>query len=130
MKVKRLVSAIAGVVCTGLVITSVAWALTETKVTIKAPTSAKPTLHGTIFSKKMICWNHRTIRVHKQQGSSQHPSTDPVVATTTSFRADSHDFGAWKLSKAQEPHPGFYYAQAVKTTACRMGLSRTIHLLP
>jgi hypothetical protein len=130
MKVKKLVSAIAGVVCTGLVVTSVAWALTETKVTIKAPTSAKPTLHGTIFSKKMICWNNRTIKVRKQQGASQHPSTDPVVAKTTSFRADSHDFGAWKLSAAQEPHPGFYYAQAVKTTACRMGLSRTIHLLP
>jgi hypothetical protein len=130
MKVKRLVSAIAGVLCTGLVVASVAWALPATKVTIKAPTSAKPTLHGTVISKKMVCWNHRTIKVHKQQGSHQHPSTDPTVATTISFRADSHNFGAWKLSAAQEPHPGFYYAQAVKTTACRMGLSRTIHLVP
>lgn len=129
MKVKRLVSAIAAVMCTGLVIASVAWALTETKVTIKAPTSAKPTLHGTIFSRKMTCWNNRTIKVHKQQGSRQQP-TDPVVATTTSFRAGSHNFGAWTLSAAQEPHPGFDHAQAVKTTACRLGLSRTIHLVP
>jgi hypothetical protein len=130
MKAKAFVSAMAGVLCSGLVIASVAWAAgATTKVTIALPNSKTSTLHGKVFSAKLSCVK-RTVDVLRQQGSSQDPSTDPVVATTKSMRADSTNHGVWKLSAAMEPHAGFYYAEATKKTGCKVGFSPTVHLVP
>ena len=94
-----------------------------TKVTIRPPNS-KFGLHGRVFSRRLSCTVGRTIKVLRARGPHESPSSDMVVATTVSVAQGPHGF--WEVKT--RPNAGWYYAEAVRTSTCRQGLSPLLHL--
>lgn len=126
MRAKMLASTIAAVVCGSVLLVSVAWAASAgvTKVTIRPPNS-KLGVHGRVFSRQSPkCTVGRTVEVLKGKGPHQSPSTDAVVAMTTTVKQKKH--GVWNTTTTV--HGGWFYAYTPKTTGCRAATSPSIHL--
>lgn len=121
MRSKRLLSALAGVACTALVMAGVALAAAAaTKVTINGPDS----VYGSIFSSRSGCLANRKVIAFQQKGSTQNPKVDKKMDTTTSFKEGSH--GAWDMGNPGFPAHHKYYAEATKTTSCKAGFSKSL----
>jgi hypothetical protein len=120
MRAKALVSAVAGTICTALVIASVAWASgAATTVTIKGPDH----VFGTIKSSSKSCLGGRKVVVYKQTGSTQNPRVDQPMASDISSRVGNH--GSWDVGNPGLGH-GKFYAAAKKKPGCKAGFSKTV----
>ncbi len=112
--------AVAAVVAGALVIAGAALAAkAATTVTIKGPDS----VYGYIHSAKAKCLGGRTVKVFKQKGSTQNPSVDQKMNSTTSERQGSQ--GYWDMGNPGFPH-GKYYAEVTGTASCLRGFSKTV----
>jgi uncharacterized membrane protein YcgQ (UPF0703/DUF1980 family) len=75
---------------------------------------------GKVKSSKAKCVKNRTVKVYKQTGNSQDPSTDQKL-----FKDTSDNEGQWDTGNSGQAH-GKFYAVAKKTSACKKGFSKTI----
>jgi hypothetical protein len=117
---KARLCAVFGVVCSALVIASVAWAAAATtKVTIKGPDH----VYGKILSSRHRCLGGRTVKVFKQKGSTQRPRIDKKMDVTTSDRQGNH--GVWDMGNPGFPH-GKYYAHVTRKPGCKAASSKTV----
>lgn len=121
MRAQRVLMAIGAVACSALVIASVAWAAgAKTTITIVGPDH----VYGTIHSTKASCLGGRKVVVYMQIGSTQQPSVDQKMNTTTSERQGNH--GAWDMGNPGFPMHKKYYAVAKRKTGCKAGFSKTV----
>lgn len=121
MRLQTRLGAVAAVVCSALVMASVALAAAAaTKVTIKGPDH----VYGSIFSSRTSCLANRKVIAFRQKGSKQNPKVDTKMDTTTSFKEGSH--GAWDMGNPGFPAHHKYYAEATKTANCKAGFSKTV----
>jgi hypothetical protein len=116
---KLSVAIVVALLCGAVAMVSVAGARGKaaTTVTIKYNGDG---FQGKVKSSKAKCVKNRTVRVYKQKGSSQNPSTDKKLYTDTS---DSD--GSWNTGNSGQVQ-GKFYAYAKKTDLCKKGFSKTI----
>ena len=104
---------------------------TMTSNSVQAATKARTTLtiqaegvdlFGKVKSSKLGCLGDRTVKVYKQKGAAQSPSTDPVIASDTSERVGEH--GEWSVGKTGME--GKFYAKTRATLSCTGDTSPTI----
>jgi hypothetical protein len=88
-----------------------------TKVTIKYNGDG---FEGKVKSSKAKCLKNRTVKVYKQKGSSQDPSTDQKLYKDTTDKEGHWDTGTSGQAK------GKFYAFAKRSTGCKKGYSKTI----
>jgi hypothetical protein len=79
-------------------------------------------LFGKVKSTKLSCLGNRTVKVYKQKGTEQSPSTDPVIASDISERQG--DVGVWSVGNTGME--GKFYARTRATLECRGDSSPTI----
>jgi hypothetical protein len=91
----------------------------RTTLTIKAE---GVDLSGKVKNQRLSCLGGRTVKVYKQKGTEQSPSTDPVVASDISERVG--DVGVW--STGNTGLEGKFYARTRGTLACTGATSETI----
>lgn len=75
---------------------------------------------GKVKSSRTRCVKNRTVKVYKQKGSSQDPSTDKKLLKETTDSDGSWDTGNSGQAK------GRFYAYAPGTSSCKRGFSKTI----
>ena len=75
---------------------------------------------GKVKSSRAKCVKNRTVKVYKQKGSSQDPSTDQKL-----FKDTTDNEGSWDTGNSGQAH-GKFYALATGTTDCKKGFSKTI----
>ncbi len=75
---------------------------------------------GKVKSSKAKCVKNRTVKVYKQKGNSQDPSTDKKM-----FKETTDNEGSWDTGNSGQTH-GKFYALAKGTTSCKKGISKTI----
>ncbi len=75
---------------------------------------------GKVKSSAAKCVKNRTVKVYKQKGSSQDPSTDQKL-----FKDTTGSDGSWDTGNSGQAH-GKFYALATGTTSCKKGFSQTI----
>jgi hypothetical protein len=104
---------------------------TMTSNPVKAATKAGTTvtiqaegvdLFGKVKSTKLSCLGNRTVKVYKQKGTTQSPSTDLVIASDTSERVGDH--GEWSVGNTGME--GKFYARTRATLSCKGDTSPTI----
>ena len=104
---------------------------TMTSTSVQAATKARTTLtiqaegvdlFGKVKSSKLSCLGNRTVKVYKQKGTQQSPSTDPVIASDISQRVGDH--GEWSVGNTGRE--GKFYARTRGTLACTGATSATI----
>ena len=104
---------------------------TVTSTPVEASTKARTTLtiqaegvdlSGKVKSSKLGCLGNRTVKVYKQKGTQQSPSTDPVIASDISERVGDH--GEWSVGNTGME--GKFYARTRGTLACTGATSTTI----
>lgn len=104
---------------------------TMTSNSVKAATRAGTTLtiqaegidlFGKVKSTKLSCLGNRTVKVYKQKGTTQSPSTDPVIASDISERVGDH--GEWSVGNTGIE--GKFYARTRGTLECTGATSTTI----
>ena len=93
---------------------------TMTSNSVQAATKARTTLtiqaegvdlFGKVKSSKLGCLGDRTVKVYKQKGAAQSPSTDPVIASDTSERVGASTASGlwvrrgWRASSTPRPAP-------------------------
>lgn len=131
MRAKGLLSALAGVACTALVIAGAALAAASTKITLN---KGLDNPHGNIFSPSTRCLAGRKVIAFMQKGSTQNPKVDKKMDTTTSFMEGSH--GAWDMGNPGFPQNKRYYVEATKKkgktgkTQCKAAFSKTVKYIP
>lgn len=91
----------------------------------KAPTTVTIKFNGDGFqgkveSSKAKCVKNRTVKVYKQAGNSQQPSSDQKM-----FTDGTDNEGNWDTGNSGQAH-GKFYAVAKGTTSCKKGFSKTI----
>jgi hypothetical protein len=97
--------------------------LAKTRVTIEGP---QGDFRGEIFSAaKNKCLGNRTVKVFKQLGADQAPSTDTRIGSDVSERNGDH--GEWSVGNTGFKK-GKFYARATRTSNCKAGSSPTIKL--
>ena len=79
-------------------------------------------LFGKVKSMKLSCLGNRTVKVYKQKGAEQSPSTDRVIASDTSERQG--DVGVWSVRNTGME--GKFYARTGATLECKADSSPTI----
>ena len=79
-------------------------------------------LFGKLKSPKLSCLGNRTVKVYKQKGTEQSPSTDPVIASDTSERVGDH--GEWSVGNTGME--GKFYARTRGTLEYTGATSTTI----
>ena len=104
---------------------------TMTSNPVQAATKARTTLtiqaegvdlFGKVKSTRLGCLGNRTVKVYKQKGTEQSPSTDPVIASDTSERQG--DVGVWSVGNTGME--GKFYARTRATLNCKGDTSPTI----
>ena len=120
MKARLHVGVIAAAICSSLVIAGVAWAGASTKITLS---KGLDNPHGKIFSSSN-CVSGRKVIAFQQKGSSQNPSVDKKMDTTTSSRQDNH--GIWDMGNPGFPQGKRYYVEATKKAGCKAAFSQTV----
>jgi len=75
---------------------------------------------GKVKSSKSKCVKNRTVKVYKQKGSSQDPSTDKKM-----FKDTTEDNGSWDTGNSGQAK-GKFYALATGTDSCKKGFSKTV----
>jgi len=91
----------------------------ETILTIKADGTD---LSGKVQSPRKKCLGGRNIKLYKQLGSAQNPSTDDLVGSDTSERQGN--VGVW--STGNTGMTGKFYVRTGKTPGCKADASKTI----
>jgi hypothetical protein len=89
----------------------------KTTVTIKYNGDG---FQGRVKSPRTRCIKNRTVKVYRQLGRTQQPSSDQKLFTDT-----SDSTGHWDTGTSGQAH-GKFYARAKRTTRCRTGTSDTI----
>jgi hypothetical protein len=79
-------------------------------------------LSGKIKSTKLSCLGNRNVKVYKQIGAEQRPTTDPVIASDISERQGN--IGVW--STGNTGREGKFYARTRGTLECTGATSTTI----
>ena len=79
-------------------------------------------LSGTVQSSRGSCLGDRNIKLYKQQGKEQKPSTDNVVGMDTSERQGDH--GEWAMGNTGLR--GKFSVRTIKVPACTGATSKTI----
>ena len=79
-------------------------------------------LFGKVKSGKLSCLGNRNVKVYKQVGASQSPSSDPVIASDISERQG--DVGVWSVGNTGRE--GKFYARTRATLECKGDTSLTI----
>jgi hypothetical protein len=79
-------------------------------------------LFGKVKSTKLSCLGNRMVKVYKQKGAEQSPSTDRVIASDTSERQG--DVGVWSVGNTGME--GKFYARTGATLECKGDTSPTI----
>ena len=90
-----------------------------TTVTIQAEGTD---LSGKVKSTKLSCLGNRMVKVYKQAGTEQRPSTDDVIGSDISERQG--DVGVW--STGNTGRTGKIYARTRATLECKADSSPTI----
>lgn len=118
MKARTLmVGALALLVAAALTVPAMAAHKAATTVTIKYNGDG---FQGKVKSPRANCVANRTVKVYKQRGNEQQPSSDQKLYTDTS---DSD--GRWDTGTSGQVH-GKFYARAKGTTSCKADNSATI----
>ena len=125
MSVRTRLAAVAGVICSALVVASVAWAAASTQITLH---KGLDNPHGKILSSSTSCLGGRKVIAFMQKGSTQQPQTDPKQDTTTSSRQGS--VGIWDMGNPGFPQHKKYYVEATKKTGCKAAFSQTRTFVP
>jgi hypothetical protein len=89
----------------------------DTTVTIKYNGDG---FQGKVKSSKGKCVKNRLVKVYKQTGSSQDPSTDQKL-----FKDTTGSDGSWDTGNSGQAK-GKFYAVAKGTSSCKKGISKTI----
>ena len=106
-------------------------AMVSTSADANAATKARTTLtiqaegidlFGRVKSTKLSCLGNRAVKVYKQKGTTQSPSTDPVIASDISERVGDH--GEWSVGNTGIE--GKFYARTRGTLECTGATSTTI----
>ena len=79
-------------------------------------------LSGKVKSSKLSCLGNRMVKVYKQKGTQQSPSTDTVIASDISERVGDH--GEWSVGNTGME--GKFYARTRGTIECTGATSTTI----
>lgn len=79
-------------------------------------------LSGKVKSSKLSCLGNRMVKVYKQKGTQQSPSTDTVIASDISERVGDH--GEWSVGNTGME--GKFYARTRGTLECTGATSTTI----
>ena len=79
-------------------------------------------LSGKVKSSKLSCLGNRTVKVYKQKGTQQSPSTDTVIASDISERVGDH--GEWSVGNTGME--GKFYARTRGNLECTGATSTTI----
>ncbi len=79
-------------------------------------------LSGKVKSTRLGCLGGRTVKVHKQMGTQQSPTTDPVIASDISERQGN--IGVWSVGNTGRE--GKFYARTRGTLECTGATSTTI----
>lgn len=79
-------------------------------------------LSGKVKSSKLSCLGNRMVKVYKQKGTQQSPSTDTVIASDVSERVGDH--GEWSVGNTGME--GKFYARTRGTLECTGATSTTI----
>jgi hypothetical protein len=79
-------------------------------------------LSGTVESSRLSCVDGRNIKLYKQLGTTQNPSTDTLIGEDTSERHGSH--GEW--STGNTGISGKFYVRTKKVPGCTGAASQTI----
>jgi hypothetical protein len=120
MKQRTRFFAVLALGCCALVIAGVALAgKAATTITIVGPDH----VYGFIHSAKAKCLSGRKVKIYKQKGSTQKPSVDQLLDSTTSQRQGNK--GNWDIGNPGFPH-GKYYAEATSTPSCQHAFSKTV----
>lgn len=131
MKVSTRLAAIAGVICSALVIASVAWAAAAaTKITFHGSTSG--TVQGSIFSSSKSCLmgpndNGRLVIAYQQKGKTQNPKVDTKEDTTHSSYETGQSHATWGMGQPGFPAHHKYYVKVTKTAGCKAGFSKSLY---
>jgi hypothetical protein len=120
MNARARLSIIAGIICSGLVVASVAWAAASTQITL-AKGLDNP--HGQILSSRKSCLGNRKVIAFMQLGATQNPQTDKKVDKTTSTR--DGNIGTWDMGNPGFPKHKKYYVEATRTSQCAAGFSKS-----
>ena len=91
----------------------------KTTLTIKAQGLD---LSGTVQSSRGSCLGDRNVKLYKQKGKEQRPSTDTLVATDTSERQGDH--GEW--STGNTGMRGKFYVRTGKVPGCTGATSKMV----
>jgi hypothetical protein len=93
----------------------------KTKVTIQAESGG---FFGYVFSPKpQKCANNRVVKLYKQKGAHQSPSTDPRIGSD--IAQPNGDRFMWSTGNTGFA-PGKFYARAGRTTGCKADSSKSI----
>jgi hypothetical protein len=96
-----------------------------TQVTI---TPENDGFYGLVSSPQKQCAKDRKVAILKQLGSTQNPSTDQKVLTTT---ADNPQGNAYMWDTGNSGHmKGKFYAHVKRTASCKAASSPSVHMLP
>ena len=107
-------------ICGAVALTGVAGARTAAKTTVTISYNGDG-FEGKVKSPKAKCVKNRTVRVYRQHGSAQSPSTDKRLYTDT-----SDNQGRWDTGTSGQIS-GKFYARTGATGGCKRGSSKTIH---
>jgi hypothetical protein len=122
MRPKLLLSIVAAGVCGAVALTGIAGAgqAAQTIVTIREENGD---FSGRVKSPRLNrCADNRTIKLYRQRGQRQNPTTEEVVASDTSELSGDH--GVW--STGNTGLSGKFYARAGKKPGCKADTSRTV----
>ena len=81
-------------------------------------------LSGKVKSMRKSCLGGRNIKLYRQRGAEQKPSTDDLIATDTSERQGN--IGVW--STGNTGMTGKFYVRTAKKPGCKAGASKTIRV--
>ncbi|HKP89559.1 MAG TPA: hypothetical protein VJT75_06240 [Thermoleophilaceae bacterium] len=125
MRVKLLLLIAASVTAALAAVAYAATTPASTTVTIKGKNGD---FHGTVDSPKLNrCAKNRTVKVFKQKGAEQHPSSDTQIGSDKSELQGDH--GVWSTGNSGFKS-GRFYARAPKREGCRGDSSPTIKIGP
>jgi hypothetical protein len=126
LRQRLFLTVVAITVCGAVALTGIAGAreAANTRVTIKAEGLD---LSGKVWSPRLHkCAENRLVKVFKQKGDTQSPSTDLKIGEDTSELHGDH--GVWSTGNTGKR--GKIYARAPRKPGCKPDSSRTILVTP
>lgn len=104
-----------------LTVAEPAWSAGPAKTTLTIRAEGVD-LSGAVRSQRLRCVGNRLVRLYKQQGATQNPRVDELIATDTSERQGNR--GVW--STGNTGISGRFYVRTPRVPGCTGAASNTI----